>query len=194
MEHENRIIERGSELFEGFEISDDIRPTYEILNKYFQSIPGELDLNKGILLAGNIGTGKTIAMHVFGRLSGFKIVSTRHVVRDFANNGMDALDKYGRNSFQINAGGHVNRSQPQTICFDDLGLEDTNSQLYGNKANVMAEILMDRYEHWRFRNMITHGTTNLNTPKIAEIYGGRVMDRVNEMMNIVIMTGESKRK
>ena len=194
MEAESRIIAKGSELFEGFEISDDIRPTYEKLSSYFSVKTGELDLKKGILLAGNIGTGKTIAMHVFARLKGFKVISTRHIVRDFANKGMDALDQYGRNSFKINPGGHLDRSQPQTICFDDLGLEDTNSQLYGNKANVMAEILIDRYEHWRFCEMMTHATTNLNLTKIAEMYGDRVMDRINEMMNVVLLEGQSKRK
>lgn len=194
MESEARIIVKGSELFEGFEISDDVRPTYEVLSDYFGGKAGELDLRKGILLAGSIGTGKTIAMHVFARLKGFKVVSTRHVVRDFAKRGMDALDEYGREAFKMNPGGHRDRSQPKTICFDDLGLEDTNSQLYGNKANVMAEILIDRYEHWRFCGMMTHATTNLNLTKIAELYGDRVMDRVKEIMNVVIMEGQSKRK
>lgn len=188
------IIKKGTELFKEFVIDDDVKETYGLLDNYFRGVECDLDLEKGILLAGNIGTGKTIAMHVFGRLKGFQLVSTRHVVRDFANDGMDTLNKYGRESFLKGSRGLIDKLQPKTLCFDDLGLEDTNSQLYGNKANVMAEILIDRYEHWRFKGMITHATTNLNPTKIAEIYGDRVMDRINEMMNIVFMKGDSKRK
>jgi hypothetical protein len=188
-----QIEQRGAEIFKGFRITDDVESTYHTLSKYFRNMDGALDLNKGVMIIGGIGTGKTIAMQVFGRLKGFHVVSTRHIVRDFARDGMSALDRYGRESFRQDINHRPKKSEPITVCFDDLGLEDTNSQLYGNKANVMAEVIIDRYEHWRFHSMITHATSNLTLDEVAQVYGDRVMDRINEMMNVVVMAGNSKR-
>lgn len=152
-------------------------------------------LYKGLLLRGEVGCGKTMAMRVFQRLTApnsFKLVETTHIVRDLNSEGMSVIDKYGRNSFRPGEIGEPKRV-PTNICLDDLGLEETNSKIYGNSANTIADILTDRYTAFIEHEMITHATTNLNSESLRKIYGQRVSNRLKEMVNIINVEGGSLR-
>jgi hypothetical protein len=76
-------------------------------------------------------------------------------------------------------------------CFDDLG-EEAVKTIYGNKVNVMKEILQNQYE--RFGNTTIHLTTNLNGKDIEEQYGSRVKSRMREMFNWIELKGNDRRK
>jgi len=154
-------------------------------------------LDKGLLLTGNVGCGKTIAMHVFKSLSAggdrsFGFIETSHVVRMVNDEGLGVIDRYGRSSFVSNQG-ILDRKSPLRFCFDDLGLESTVSKVYGNSTNVMADILLDRYSMWVQHGMITHATTNLDPDSIEKVYGHRVRNRIKEMMNLIVVEGGSLR-
>ena len=158
---------------------------------------------KGVILVGGVGTGKSLAMECYRqvmlniRRSMFRIEPTRHIIREFLKDGVSCIDKYGRNSYYVNqqsGQGTLNREKPKTICFEDLGLEDTNSNMYGNKANIIGEIFLDRYEERQKTGMITLATTNVGMDKIASIYGDRLTDRFKEMMRVIIVEGKSFRK
>lgn len=69
-------------------------------------------------------------------------------------------------------------------CFDDLGIEQ-NMKHFGNESNVMAEILLSRYDLLRYRGIITHATTNLNANELEKLYGNRVRSRLREMFNLI---------
>lgn len=156
---------------------------------------GDRKLYKGIMLRGAIGCGKTMAMRAFqhlGGVSSFKIIATTHIVRDLHKDGMGVIDKYGRESFRPGDIGELKRV-PVDLCLDDLGLEDTNSKIYGNSANVIADILTDRYEAFIEHGMLTHATTNLNAESLQTIYGARVRNRLKEMVNIINVEGQSLR-
>ena len=141
-----------------------------------------IDLEKGILLVGPVGCGKTSLMNISRFLlpaeKRHSMKSCRDVSFEFMKDGHDSFHKYTRGSF------HQQPFEPKTWCFDDLGLE-TNMNFYGNQCSVMAEILLSRYDLYHAFGMFTHITTNLNSTEIEERYGVRVRSRMREMFNLI---------
>ena len=84
---------------------------------------------------------------------------------------------------------------PKAYCFDDLGTE-TTSKYFGNDCNVMAEILLTRYDLFKEKGIITHLTTNLSATEIESQYGNRLRSRMREMFNLFGYeeSSEDKRK
>lgn len=133
-----------------------------------------IDLKKGILLVGTIGCGKTSLMHLFNILTHphrkHIVKPTRTIAGEFLQNGYEAIHKYGNTD--------------KIYCFDDLGIEQ-NMKHFGNESNVMAEILLSRYDLLRYQGIITHATTNLNANELEKLYGNRVRSRLREMFNLI---------
>lgn len=186
----------------GFKINDQNSVQLMAMMEYFAHDNSFLarddnySFDKGLMLLGDIGTGKSIAMKLFRNMlfdntgKGFRVIACRHIVREFmAVSHYNTLDQYGRKSY---AGGQDR--VPVTICFDDLGLEDIETKQYGNATSVMGEILLDRYEEFIERQMITHVTTNHAAKALGDVYGERVRDRMREMFNTIVFTGLSFRK
>jgi hypothetical protein len=152
----------------------------------------EVDLNKGLLLFGPVGCGKTMLMRLFAPQN-FRLVSTREVANKFMVEGNEILARYGSKSYKIKHLGYgpiVQYDQPVTYCFDDLGVEPT-ARVYGNSCNVMAEVLLDRYEQFIKNGMITHLTTNLNAEEMERLYGDRTRSRLREMCNLIGFSSEA---
>lgn len=143
-----------------------------------------ISFRKGILLTGPIGCGKTSLMNLFrfitAAYSHHTMVSCRKVSFEFIQEGYTIIQKYSNQSYRH----HNQEWQPKTYCFDDLGVEDT-LKYFGNDCNVMAEILLSRYDLFVSQGMLTHITTNLNSQELEEIYGNRVRSRMREMMNLI---------
>jgi DNA replication protein DnaC len=74
------------------------------------------------------------------------------------------------------------------LFIDDIGSEPVYSH-FGNSANIIGEIIIRRYE----KGSLTHGTSNLSTDELKQLYGIRVYDRMREMFNDIIIKGESRR-
>lgn len=140
-----------------------------------------IDLKKGILLSGPIGCGKTTLFKLMQGFptnrKNFAIVSTRQIVSEFMQEGYEVLEKYSRGNLS-----HDLRS-PKVYCFDDLGTE-TTSKYFGNDCNVMAEVLLTRYDLFKEKGIITHITTNLSATEIGLQYGNRLRSRMREMFNL----------
>lgn len=90
-------------------------------------------------------------------------------------------------------GGGFDKTKPLSRCFDDFGAEG-DAYHYGNKVNVMEEILQDRYEAFGRYGMRTYITTNLNEEEIEGAYGTRVISRLREMCNFLVLKGQDRRK
>ncbi len=137
-----------------------------------QSERYEINLQKGILLVGRVGTGKTSLMKLIPRVlpfEPFKVKSCRQISYDFFRQGPKIMADFDTTG---------------TMCFDDLGSEIHYSH-YGTQCNVMAEILMNRYDLFIAHKTITHLTTNLNAVELEKRYGQRVRSRMRSMFNVL---------
>jgi DNA replication protein DnaC len=139
-----------------------------------------INLNKGILLTGPIGCGKTSLMNLMKYLTAtehkFFVKPCRDISFEFIQDGYQIIHKYSI--------GKLYQSEPRTYCFDDLGTEN-NLKYFGNECNVMAEILLSRYDLFISKKLQTHITTNLSATEIEKHYGNRVRSRLREMVNLI---------
>ena len=177
-----------------------------------------MDINKGILLSGPVGCGKTSLMKLFPYLvphrRNYEMTPCRNVVFSFNHLGYKTIEDYGNDGY---------------FCFDDLGIEPIGRH-YGKDCNVMGEIILSRYElflnrksgrhpelsHRACRSVdsgshlnnkqnaqysllksnhsSTHATTNLNAQELEERYGNRVRSRMREMFNLIAFDKKSNDK
>ncbi|MGY5848625.1 ATPase [Salegentibacter sp. HM20] len=134
-----------------------------------------IDPEKGLLLTGPVGCGKTSLMKLLKYIvplqRPYEMIPCRNVVFSFNHLGYKTVEDYGDSSF---------------FCFDDLGLEPPGRH-YGKDCNVMAEVLISRYELFMNTNrkIKTHATTNLMAEEFEERYGHRVRSRMRELFNLI---------
>jgi DNA replication protein DnaC len=143
-----------------------------------------IDPNKGILLSGPVGCGKTSLMkllrHIVPHQKPYEVIPARNITFAFNNIGYKTIQEHGNSNF---------------YCFDDLGVETTGRH-FGKDCNVMGEILLSRYDLFLQRKIRTHATTNLNAQELEERYGNRVRSRMRQLFNLIAFNQESvdKRK
>lgn len=153
----------------------------------------EPSFDKGILIVGGFGNGKSSVMNAFESV--FKGVAGHSFKGYTANNVVVMFEKCKEDS---------DRDEFEKIMysgqryFDDLKTERIASNF--GKVNIFKEILEERYS----RKLKTFLTTNyqdghpndLETAlfEFADKYGGRVYDRLFEMFNIIEFKGKSFRK
>ena len=190
------VSKMGKDMFgRDFVIEDVDRPVITRLLAYFlkDKVVAEaegLDLQKGILLMGPTGCGKTAIMKIMRNFCTAKdrpdFRSSNEVVLDFDLRGYESLTQYTKGSFYTNG-------QPRVYGFDDLGLEP-EGHLYGKSVNVMREVLLSRYNYFVSRRMMTHVTTKLYSEELGEIYGKHIRSRMREMFNQVLFVDSSPDK
>ncbi len=138
-----------------------------------------IDPNKGILLSGPVGCGKTSLMkllrHIVPHHKPYEVIPARNITFAFNNIGYKTIQEYGNSNF---------------YCFDDLGVETTGRH-FGKDCNVMSEILLSRYDLFLQRKIRTHATTNLNAQELEERYGNRVRSRMRQLFNLIAFDKES---
>jgi len=143
-----------------------------------------ISLWKGLIISGPIGCGKTslikLTSYFCPRETQFMVKPTREISFEFEQDGYPVINRYSKGSYFRIGGLPV----PRVYCFDDLGLEQT-PRYYGNECNVMAEILLARYDLFVAKHMLTHITTNLSASELEGIYGNRIRSRMREMFNLV---------
>jgi DNA replication protein DnaC len=147
-----------------------------------------IDLSKGILLSGPIGSGKTTLMSLMKNLAPaehkFYLKPCRDISYEFIQEGYEIIQRYSKGKLY---------SEPKTICFDDLGTEN-NIKYFGNECNVMAEILLSRYDLFISNKIQTHITTNLSASEIESAYGNRIRSRLRSMINLIAFDKTTKDK
>lgn len=189
------VKKKGQELYGShFEIKENDHPVVYRLIAYFLKdeetcFRYNLDLNKGIILSGPVGCGKTSLLNIMKYLTPvphkFSVKPCRDISFEFIKDGYEVIHRY--------ANGKLYTSEPKIYCFDDLGVEN-NLKYYGNECNVMAEVLLSRYDIFIAKRIPTHITTNLSASEIEQHYGIRVRSRLREMMNLIAYDKNTKDK
>ena len=192
------IEKKGQELYgDHFKIAENDHPVIYRLIAYFLKdevtcFQHSINLNKGILLTGPIGCGKTSIMNIMKYLTPtehkFFVKPCRDISFEFIQDGYQIIHKYSKD-LRLRGG------QPVAVryCFDDLGVENS-LKYYGNECNIMAEILLSRYDLFIAKNLQTHITSNLSASEIEIHYGIRVRSRMREMFNLISFDKTTKDK
>lgn len=188
-----------------FKVDEFCKPVIKTMIQYCR---GESDLNhqKGLLLMGGVGSGKTLLMRGYNRFlcrfrndsisfyPGFSEVATYNLVSGFAQYGYEIFEKgiigmFSNQSKSVSVDVTVQLIK-RNLFIDDIGSEDTTA-FYGNSTNVVYILLMRRYDDLKYK---THGTTNLDAKALRAYYGDRVFSRMKEMFNTIYLQGEDRRK
>lgn len=184
----NYFDAKGRSLFgEGFKIREEDRGTFLKLCSYmvkdFENCRKmEIDPDKGILLTGPVGCGKTSMMrllrHLVPHKRTYEIIPARNITFAFNHIGYKIIEDYGNG---------------RSYCIDDLGVEPMG-RYYGDDCNVMGEVLVSRHVLFQQTKIPTHITTNLNADELEERYGKRVRSRMRQMFNLISFDMDTKDK
>lgn len=146
-----------------------------IANHLFETGPTKFDPEKGFMLQGRTGQGKTMLMQTikqilqrYGKQTWVETSAIKAVI-DFRSEGEKHLKRL---------------TTCQRLFIDDLGSEET-VVAYGAKRNIFEEIIFVRHENWKRDGYLTHFTTNLSMEELKEKYGKRNAERLFEMSNWV---------
>ena len=151
---------------------------------------GETVGGKGILLMGNVGSGKSKRMKQLAMWldCGFKSAETFGEAWRTMGESFDFQQFCGcaRPSWDV-VPKHWN-----DLVIDDLGVEENTYNSFGNCSDVMSRVIMERYKV--FPEWKTHFSTNLSRDQILERYGERIYSRLNEMCLFVKLNHGDRRK
>lgn len=160
----------------------------------FEKMQEGWSLNKGIMLCGLQGRGKSFVMSLFAsnQRRSYKVISCRVLADKFADDGHEVLHVWS-NPLYVPTHHDTFWQNEIGVCFDDLGTENTKKN-YGNQVNVMENIILNRYDMGSMPYYYTHVTTNLSSDEIEQAYGTRVRSRMRQMFNMITLGGEDRRK
>ncbi len=138
-----------------------------------------LDMNKGLLISGPVGCGKTSIMKLLKYLvphqKAYEVIPCRNIIFSFNHIGFKAIEDYGESGY---------------FCFDDLGVEPLG-RFFGQDCNVLGEILLSRHDLLTSKKIKTHLTTNLSATELEDRYGQRVRSRLKHMFNLISFKKDS---
>lgn len=187
------VLEVGKSLDADFSLDD--RRTAEIYRhvfEYFAQQPGgSLNQNRGLLVTGSIGVGKTFLFRVMSQIfakapTGFVFVTALQLEQMYKENRKEGelpiLKDYGM-------------TLHRNLLIDDVGTEETEFMDFKNPVRIMTSLLYQRYELYsRSRGQFkTHLITNMTSELLEKRVGDRNFDRLLGMTDMIKWTGISKR-
>ena len=117
--------------------------------------------------------------------------TSRRIGEDYAREGYPGIDRYTYNIDTHTSGGKV--SKPADLFIDDVGLERLSIKYFGTEVNIIAEILLTRYDLYTDKGILTYATTNLTPRELEDAYGDRIRSRLKQMFNDVVLEGKDRR-
>lgn len=152
-------------------------PTVKQLYFYFTGNPQcAWNLNAGLIFGGNIGCGKSVLMMAFLMLSN---QYSRRLTTFIHSKRLGEM---------IKARG-IEYFEKRPVFIDELGREETEFKDYGNVMKPVIDLFALRYE----AGSRTYATTNYNFDALEKFYGKFIRSRMEEMMTMVHIPGESRR-
>jgi DNA replication protein DnaC len=175
------ILDKAKAEIKDFKINEKEKEIYYNLSLYFTGDEKSVyNLDKGIYLAGGVGCGKTTIMKLF-------------MVNPRVDYGIVQCLKVADKYKEKDRGAEIVHfySNLNTICFNDLGteIESGEASHFGNKKNVIGEIILNHYEINNEKRYNFHFTSNFGAEKIEHYYGERFRSRLREMCNIISLEG-----
>lgn len=186
----------GEKLNKNFHLEDE-RMLSVYRQVYENFIKGLEENNKGILLIGSVGVGKSFLMKIFQKL--FKD-SPRRFKWINAYDIADFIEYYSVAELKETYG----RNLKADLYIDDIGSSNATISKFGNTTNIIAELITERYDLFVSEGFKTHLSSNRVTSldkkqfpthvTLEDMYGIRVLDRLREMCETIVWKGESLRK
>ena len=145
------------------------------------------DTDKGLILMGATGVGKTVYLKSLSLFMGyaqkfkFKIYTGFEMERIYQAEGQEL--------FSLESAMKSNM-----FAIDDIGEEHSTIKRYGTEINVGVDALTQRHQLYTNKGYLTFATTNLNAEMIGKKYGKRIESRIYEMFNFIGVKGQDLRK
>lgn len=172
----NEVIKEENRSFD-FQVDDDNR---EFINDMFYYLNYDSkysgDCDRGILLIGQIGCGKTFLMKTMFKI--IELACNKLVVQIHAKSLLYEIESKGIEFFRKRA-----------LYIDDLGKEEKEGKIYGNIHHPVEDIISYREMY----NSITFASGNYQMKTYQEFYTKHIIDRMGKMFNIHTLKGGSRR-
>lgn len=138
----------------------------------------KMSLNKGLLIRGISGIGKTHLVKCLeeNELNPILIISMLDIAEEIKEHG----------EYQIKSNNH------KIIYLDDVGSEEPIINHYGTKINFFKTFIESVYLRAKSFNHLIFSTNN-SFDEIEERYGFRVRSRLKDMFNVIDVMGEDMR-
>lgn len=200
------MLYRAQTLFGGkFALDEFNEPVFDMLCNYFSSDKAFVSmasglgvsnpsLDKGIILAGNVGRGKTWLMSLFRKNNRqvYHVEQAKDIAFSYQKNGDEAIERHRNKIVNPFNDPNVFYQKNAGLCMEDIGAEDIKNN-FGNKTNVIGDIIEARYVN-DLLGIWFHGTTNFTTAQFEDFYGVRITSRLREKVNFIELRGPDRRK
>lgn len=148
-----------------------------------------LNPNKGYILIGNPGVGKTWAMRQEALT---QKIGWGHPKLPLSQNQKELSAKFIFSQCEKQGPNYLNQfTQDHDMWLDDLGFEPTDCNSYGTKFSPIQDLIF--YRHKLFPHKKTNFTSNLSHVQIKQKYGEAILSRLFEMCNFIVVEGQDRR-
>jgi hypothetical protein len=174
----------------------------QVIARYFP-INTVLNKNKGVILWGGVGSGKSTFLR--------SIATFNFILSCICRNEIEVIEKTKESAYFGNCAREASRFLAsgsedfafyllnQDFTFDEFGREPKKVFRFKNESSFLESIIASRYDLFLRRKekgvrpLITSGTTNLNPDSWAMQYDDYAIDRLFEMCEVIEWKGNSKR-
>ena len=150
----------------------------------------ELDLNRNLIIYGNVGIGKTTLMKAIINTTKFinqnqkKYVPFKLFEMDIETANMTIERSLDRLRPVIS---------PQFYVIDDIDEPHAKYKHFGNEINLIQMIVAARHIYWKAQRTRTIMTTNLPVERLIEALPSKTASRMMQEYTFLEMTGKNKR-